>query len=144
YTPQNFNDSNFNIRLPLVSPFWADVDIEHSEGLNGTIVYRLVDDKRLDHKILNRASQDVKTYFKEESEFSAKIVLIVTWYEVGFYGALMDGQLKRNTFQTVLISDGQHSYAIFNYKKISWTTGTSGGGGDELTGLSTLDGKPAV
>lgn len=39
-----------------------------------------------------------------------------------------------NTFQTILITDGIVSFAMFNYEEINWTTGTASGG-DPLTGL---------
>lgn len=48
--------------------------------------------------------------------------------------------LQRNTFQAVLITDGESSYAIFNYNRTVWTTGSNSGGGTE-TGLG---GIPAV
>ena len=30
---------------------------------------------------------------------------------------------QKNTFQVVLITNGRHSFAIFYYAKIEWTTG---------------------
>lgn len=39
-----------------------------------------------------------------------------------------------NTFQTVLISDGETFFSMFNYGEITWSTGTASGG-DPLTGL---------
>ena len=36
--------------------------------------------------------------------------------------------LQRNTFQAVLITDGQLSFIIFQYSKLWWTTGTMNGG----------------
>ena len=33
-----------------------------------------------------------------------------------------------DTFQCVLITDGTHTFAIFNYGDIAWTTGVSSGG----------------
>jgi Nidogen-like len=32
---------------------------------------------------------------------------------------------QRNTFQCVLVTDGDKSFAILNYGKLVWTTGTS-------------------
>lgn len=46
---------------------------------------------------------------------------------------------QRNTFQAVLVADDIHSFVIFNYNKIQWTTG-SNSGGNTLTGLG---GQPA-
>lgn len=45
---------------------------------------------------------------------------------------------QRNTFQAVLITNGRHSFVIFNYGKITWTTGTASGGND-----AGLGGTPA-
>lgn len=42
--------------------------------------------------------------------------------------------LQVNTFQAVLVSDGSHTFTLFNYYEINWTTGTASGG-DPLTGL---------
>ena len=47
-------------------------------------------------------------------------------------------KFQRNTFQAVLISNGRHSFVIFNYDKITWTTGTASSGNE--TGLG---GTPA-
>lgn len=46
---------------------------------------------------------------------------------------------QRNTFQEILITNGQYSFTIFNYKNITWTTGTASGG-NSSTGLG---GTPA-
>ena len=46
---------------------------------------------------------------------------------------------QRNTFQEVLITNGQHSFTIFNYGDMEWTTGTASGGDAE----SGLGGTPA-
>lgn len=35
---------------------------------------------------------------------------------------------KRNNFQAVLLSDGNHSIVMFNYGDIVWTTGVISGG----------------
>lgn len=37
-------------------------------------------------------------------------------------------KLQGNTFQTVLITNGRHSYVIFNYNKIEWITGSASEG----------------
>ena len=46
---------------------------------------------------------------------------------------------QRNTFQEILITNGQHSFTIFNYGDMEWTTGTASGGDAE----SGLGGTPA-
>ena len=45
---------------------------------------------------------------------------------------------QRNTFQAVLVTNGINSFAIFNYDKLTWTTGTASSGNSSGHG-----GKPA-
>ena len=45
---------------------------------------------------------------------------------------------QRNTFQAVLVTNGINSFVIFNYDKLTWTTGTASSGNS-----SGLGGKPA-
>lgn len=93
YKPLNFNNSSFKNKIPLIAPFWADVDIKNVRGQNESIVFRLTSEDT----VINRASQDVRRYFIGQSNFIAKEVLIVTWFQVGFYGASQDGKNKVTT-----------------------------------------------
>ena len=43
--------------------------------------------------------------------------------------------LKVNTFQIVLITNGRHSFTMFNYGNITWTTGGASGGESGLGGI---------
>ncbi|XP_062583115.1 protein mesh-like [Saccostrea cucullata] len=115
----------------LLTPFWADVDT--TKG--GHVRYR----ETTDPNILDKASHEIKAYFPDFSRFHAAWVFIATWDNVAFFGCSSSGCLKQNTFQAVLITNGQHSFAIFNYANIEWTTGTESGG-DENNGLG---GTPA-
>ena len=47
--------------------------------------------------------------------------------------------VKTNTFQAVLITNGQHSFTIYNFEDIQWTTGTASGGSSS----NGLGGTPA-
>uniref|UniRef100_A0A8C6TT76 Sushi, nidogen and EGF-like domain-containing protein 1 n=1 Tax=Neogobius melanostomus TaxID=47308 RepID=A0A8C6TT76_9GOBI len=108
----------------VVAAFWADVDNRRA----GRVFYR----ESLESDVLHRASNDVRTYFPEFSNFNATWVLISTWHQV-------------NTFQVVLITDGELSFTIFQYHNITWTTGmhaTSGGNRAGLgAGFNAGDGK---
>ncbi|XP_061189929.1 protein mesh-like [Saccostrea echinata] len=115
----------------LITPFWGDVDT--TKG--GHVRYR----ETTDPDILDKASNEIKTYFPNFYNFPAAWVFIATWDKVAFFGCSDNGCLKRNTFQAVLISNGKHAFAIFNYENIEWTTGTASGG-DADTGLG---GTPA-
>lgn len=41
---------------------------------------------------------------------------------------------QTNTFQAILVTDGQLSFVIYNYYQLMWTTGTASGG-SASTGL---------
>ncbi|XP_045194321.2 sushi domain-containing protein 2-like [Mercenaria mercenaria] len=145
YKPLNFNDKEFKDDIPIVAPFWADVDMENFRDvdLGECVVYRVTNDSAL----LNRSAEDIREHFAGQKDFTAKQMIIVTWYKVGFYGAAGDGKTKRNTFQAVLVTSGVKSFAIFSYNKIVWTTGSNSGGGTD-TGLADTsvdtDAHPAV
>ncbi|XP_078360279.1 protein mesh-like [Oculina patagonica] len=127
YTPDAFPLGD-NRRL--VAPFWADADTRNG----GDVFYR----ETTDPNLLQQATDDVTAAFVDQRKFKATWLLIATWYEVAFFGASGDYTNNRNTFQAVLITNGRHSFVIFNYNKITWTTGTASGGND--TGLG---GSPA-
>ncbi|XP_062581787.1 uncharacterized protein LOC134243551 [Saccostrea cucullata] len=113
----------------LVAIFWADVDTRKG----GTVWYR----ESTNQTILERATNEVRTYFPQFFRFQATWVFIATWDNVAFFGC--SPCTKRNTFQEILITNGQHSFTVFNYGQIEWTTGKFSGG-DERTGLG---GTPA-
>ncbi|OWF44878.1 Sushi, nidogen and EGF-like domain-containing protein 1 [Mizuhopecten yessoensis] len=115
----------------IVAPFWADVDIRNG----GTVWYR----ETTDPAILQRATDEIRLYNPDQSDFHASWVFVSTWDNVAFYGASTIGKTKRNTFQCVLITNGRHSFTVLNYAKVTWTTGTASNGNAD-TGLG---GTPA-
>ncbi|XP_038138318.1 sushi, nidogen and EGF-like domain-containing protein 1 [Cyprinodon tularosa] len=112
----------------VVAPFWADVD----NRLAGSVFFR----ESQDSSILRRASGDVRTYFAEFPDFNATWVLISTWHQVTFFGG--NSQTPVNTFQVVLITDGELSFTIFQYNNITWTTGRHASSGGNLEGLGGI------
>ncbi|XP_035685252.1 sushi domain-containing protein 2-like [Branchiostoma floridae] len=113
----------------LIAPYWADVDTE--EG--GHVMYR----ETTDSGLLERATVDITAAFPQLPDFRATWVFIATWHDVAYYGTRSH---KRNTFQAVLASNGRHSFAIFNYGDITWTTGTASDG-NAYTGLGGVPAK---
>nr|XP_033814614.1 sushi, nidogen and EGF-like domain-containing protein 1 [Geotrypetes seraphini] len=112
----------------VVAAFWADVDNRKS----GEVHFR----ESQDPAILQRATKDIQKYFPEFPEFHAKWALIVTWYRVTFFGGSSTSPV--NTFQTVLITDGEFSFTIFNYESITWTTGMHASSGGNFAGLGGI------
>ncbi|CAG5119632.1 unnamed protein product, partial [Candidula unifasciata] len=130
YRPEDFPLTE---KIPIIAPYWADVDISIS---NGTVWYR----ESRDPQLLAKATNEIRA-FSAYRNFQAYWVFVATWDEVGFFGASEDGLNKKNTFQAVLVLDttGKLSFVILNYAKIEWTTG-SNSLGHSLTGLG---GNPA-
>ena len=79
YTPYAFPVGN-NARL--VAPFWADVDTR----VAGEVFYR----ETFEPVLLQKATDDVKNTYVDHRNFKATWLLIVTWYEVAFYGSTVN------------------------------------------------------
>ena len=139
----SFN-SYFNSPFPLsfteaylVAPFWDDVDIR---GGNGRIMYEIHEDGYFLEQV-NRFLQR-----KRPSSFEGTWMLVAHWDEVHpYFGAtattvsitIMSSKaiylfcvcvfffFQDNTFQAILITDGQYSYTIFTYKcgLMEWDNG---------------------
>ncbi|XP_053355426.1 sushi, nidogen and EGF-like domain-containing protein 1 isoform X2 [Clarias gariepinus] len=112
----------------VVAPFWADIDNRHA----GKVFYR----ESKDPKILKRATEDIHHYFPEFPTFTATWVLIATWHKVTFFGG--SPVTPVNTFQVVLITDGELSFTIFQYHNVTWTTGMHASSGGNRSGLGGI------
>ncbi|KAG9341578.1 hypothetical protein JZ751_019091, partial [Albula glossodonta] len=112
----------------VVAPFWADVDNRRA----GQVFYR----ETKDPAILQRATADVHRYFPEFPAFTATWALIATWHKVTFFGG--SSFTPVNTFQVVLITDGNLSFTIIQYHDITWTTGMHASSGGDLAGLGGI------
>lgn len=106
------------VRLPdgdrkLVAPYWTDLDYEASDV--SEIYYKLhLKTDTSSSAVFTKANADVVAYSGEGlPSFDATSVLIVTWVKVPPYIPVSDSE--RVTFQCVIISDGQSTYAYFAY-----------------------------
>ncbi|XP_070553577.1 sushi domain-containing protein 2-like [Ptychodera flava] len=114
----------------MVAPFWADADTRNG---GGEVYYRQITDP--DDVLLFHATEEIHRVFP--TNFVATWAFVATWDNVAFFGASVDGKERRNTFQCILVTNGRHSFAIFNYGKITWTTGAATQG-DLHTGLGGI------
>ncbi|XP_064419080.1 sushi, nidogen and EGF-like domain-containing protein 1 [Latimeria chalumnae] len=112
----------------VVAAFWADVDNRKA----GQVYYR----ESKEPPILQRATEDIRLHFTELAEFSAQWVFIATWYRVTFFGGSSFSPV--NTFQIVLITDGELAFTIFNYEAVTWTTGMHASSGGDFAGLGGI------
>ncbi|XP_074154067.1 sushi, nidogen and EGF-like domain-containing protein 1 [Sminthopsis crassicaudata] len=112
----------------VVAAFWADVDNRRA----GEVYYR----ESKEQPTLQRATEDIWRYFPELPDFSAQWVFVATWHRVTFFGGSSVSPV--NTFQIVLITDGNLSFTIFNYESIVWTTGMHASSGGDPAGLGGI------
>ncbi|XP_072331027.1 sushi, nidogen and EGF-like domain-containing protein 1 isoform X3 [Scyliorhinus torazame] len=125
FTPVAFPISNDR---RVVAAFWADVDNRKA----GDVFYR----ETKDPAVLESTTEDIRRYFPELEKFSTRWVLVATWYRVTFFGGSTFSPV--NTFQIVLVTDGELSFTIFNYENITWTTGMHASSGGDFAGLGGI------
>lgn len=83
FTPEAFPLSDSR---SFIAPLWADVH----NGIRGDVYYR----ESTEPEILERATQDVRKYFKNRPTFTATWVFIATWHQVTFYGGSQTTPVK--------------------------------------------------
>uniref|UniRef100_A0A1X7UL16 Sushi domain-containing protein n=1 Tax=Amphimedon queenslandica TaxID=400682 RepID=A0A1X7UL16_AMPQE len=127
-----YTSDPFPLPQTLIAPFWADVDTRNGAGV---VYYR----ETTASAIVSKVAQDVQLAFPGQPSFTAKSVVIVTWYRVGYYEENND---KLNTFQCVLATDGSRSYVLFLYLDdgINWVTGDASGGSNGFGGTEAYVG----
>ncbi|XP_013384884.2 uncharacterized protein LOC106154891 [Lingula anatina] len=115
----------------MVAPFWTDVDTRRNSG---RVFYREVT-SATDPGLMQRVDVIIHIAFPGFRNLTATWAFVATWNNVTYFGG--NQYTPTNTFQAVLATNGRHSFAIFNYAKITWTTGTASGG-DSRTGLGGI------
>ncbi|XP_058796968.1 nidogen [Phymastichus coffea] len=110
----------FNIPFPLddpvIAPLYTHVDIRAS----GSIYYEETNAS----DVISRASNLVRSSFKNASNFVPTHIFIATWLDVGYFHEKKD---KINSFQVAISSNGNESYAELLYPDngIQWIQGES-------------------
>ncbi|XP_041941221.1 alpha-tectorin-like isoform X1 [Alosa sapidissima] len=92
----------------IIAPFWTDID----NTRRGYISYQ----QYTSGSVLQQATTDINQYFPGLS-FSASWVFVATWDKVEYY----EKSGTETSFQVVLISGGQRSFALMNYGAIAST-----------------------
>jgi hypothetical protein len=113
FTPSAFPNQG----LPLIAPWWADVDTNNPES--GRVYIGTL-------------------------EVSNRTAVAVTWNDVGYFPGQAD---KTNNFQLVLIDrsdvDAGDFDIQFRYDRLEWTTGSASGGSGGLGGTPAQAGYDA-
>ena len=84
FTPEAFPLSDSR---SFIAPLWADVH----NGIRGDVYYR----ESVEPEILDRATQDIRKYFRNMPGFTAAWVFIATWHQVTFYGGSQTTPVNR-------------------------------------------------
>lgn len=79
-------------------------------------------------ELRERVKWDIREAIVGSDNFNPKHAIIVTWKNVSFAGGIDNALYRTNTFQMVLATDDVHTYAMFNYLNLQWTTHTEAGG----------------
>uniref|UniRef100_A0A914E9J2 NIDO domain-containing protein n=1 Tax=Acrobeloides nanus TaxID=290746 RepID=A0A914E9J2_9BILA len=129
--------SPLNATYSMVAPYWADVDI----SMTGHIYYRQTQNST----ILAKAKNEINNAFPQLPNINLNWAFIATWYNVTYYPDNLPDYYyrKRDIFQATLVSNGAHSFAIFYYNQILWTTGDASGGNNGLGGTPAFAGFDA-
>lgn len=118
----------------MVMAFWADVMTLDNDV--GKVYYRE------DHNpaLLRSLAAEILRAYPSFQNLRLSSALVVTWVKVSFFrvNTCADpDDWPRNTFQAILVTDQSRTFAIFNYNKIVWTTGTASGGNCSGLGSSS-------
>ncbi|XP_071476945.1 sushi, nidogen and EGF-like domain-containing protein 1 [Diadema antillarum] len=130
-----FDEAPLPIAGRFIAVFWADIDpLDTGSVSHGQ---RQRTDGAVD--AFEAADEIVRQYFADAQDFESSWMYVCTWDMVRFSGGSAANVDVANSFQVVLLTDGQASFAILNYESIVWTTGDFYGG-NPFTGLG---GNPA-
>lgn len=89
FTPEAFPLSDSRA---FIAPLWADVH----NGIRGDVFYR----ESTEPELLQRATRDVRKYFKHMAAFTAAWVFVATWHQVTFYGGSQTTPVSLRSDQT--------------------------------------------
>ncbi|XP_020896715.2 uncharacterized protein LOC110235594 [Exaiptasia diaphana] len=109
---EKFQEGGISFEGATIAPFIA----QYNTSKGGNVWYRENATKNLASNAV--ASNDVRTAFPEFSNFSAKLMVVVTWEKIPFNVS----ENITNTFQSVLLTNGQHSFVRFSYRNFTWTS----------------------
>jgi hypothetical protein len=114
--------------VPVIAPFWSDVDTTRAVSSGNMVWYRTTTAAA----DLTALTNIVHTGTIGAGGFTATHAFVATWDHVQPYcpmanciGARPNDRDETNTFQMAMISDGFHTFALFNYLDggMTWTLG---------------------
>ncbi|XP_071797060.1 uncharacterized protein [Asterias amurensis] len=106
----------FPLEFPLLAVFWN----HNKPSTQGNITYRQLHRISSDEAIFDRAEAVIRRAFGSHLQFKASWMLIATWFNTPLSHPRVPG--TTGTFQAVIMTDGDLSFAIYNFKKLAQDT----------------------
>lgn len=104
--------------LTCVSPYWIDTNIQ-DDSLS-KIYYREIFLKNEPETLL-QITKIIRNGFPKLASQRMIWAFVVTWYEIPQY----NNNNNRNTYQSILTTNGYYSFTLFTYNKLEWSEGLS-------------------
>uniref|UniRef100_H2Y4T8 NIDO domain-containing protein n=1 Tax=Ciona savignyi TaxID=51511 RepID=H2Y4T8_CIOSA len=104
--PVDVGSKDFPFKEALLAPYMSDLDTSNS----GSVYFK----EHMTDDVLTRATDDVRRAFPANAtNFVAESAFVATWHKVE--GQSLEGDVATFTFQAVLVSDGEDTFAVFLY-----------------------------
>ncbi|XP_033630027.1 adhesion G-protein coupled receptor G4-like isoform X2 [Asterias rubens] len=115
FSQQNVGDhaQAFPLGFPLLAVYWSHI----RPTSQGNVTYRQLHRISSDEAIFDRAETVIRRAFGSHLQFKASWMLIATWFNNTL--SHPRGQGTTSTFQAVLVTDGDLSFAIYNFKELA-------------------------
>ncbi len=81
-----------------------------------------------DSNLLMTIREEIRAKYSTNKDFEPTFVLVITWDRVGHYNLSTE---RKNSFQTILITNGNTSFVMFIYSMLSWTQPDSRDGSND-------------
>ncbi|XP_041107320.1 fibrillin-1 isoform X2 [Polyodon spathula] len=113
--------------MSMLAVFWDDSDLTAGDGKLLYQVYSKPDAQDVFSKIaFNRTTGDVNKYLVEKGDravFVPRWILKITWDHVLPISFQSSNASETNTFQCILTTDGNRTFALLKYSKMLWGPG---------------------
>jgi hypothetical protein len=117
--PSLKNPSEFPIEnLICVAPYWIDTNLK--DDSISDIFYREISFKT-ESNILYQITKIIRNGFPKLANQQMLWAFVVTWYKIGHD----KNAIHRNTYQSILTTNGYYSFTLFTYDQLEWSKGSS-------------------
>ncbi|XP_017164593.1 mucin-4 isoform X2 [Poecilia reticulata] len=115
-----------DMKVPLLAVFWDDGDLTKGSGKLHYQEYSGLDASDVySQMVFNRTADEVTKFegLKRRPPFSPAWILKITWENVMPVSFQKVNLSETNTFQCILTTDGERSFALLRYGQMKWGPG---------------------